>query len=105
MRARTRRFCDEPAYCGYEVVLDVYPDVFAYGLLLVPKDLSDGERRPVVVCQHGLEGRPQAIADPAVNDTVYYHQFGCQLAERGFVVYAPQIVAGVLLTGLRLRGG
>ena len=25
----------------------------------VPKDLKPGEKRPVVVCQHGLEGRPQ----------------------------------------------
>ena len=39
-------------------MLDVFPDVFAYGILLVPKDIKPGERRPVVVCQHGLEGRP-----------------------------------------------
>src|SRR5262249_50291557 len=56
---RTRLVYDEPRYRGYEVVLDVYPDVFAYGILLVPKDLAQGERRPAVVCQHGLEGRPQ----------------------------------------------
>ena len=39
-------------------MLDVYPDVFASGILLVPKDLKPGERRAVVVCQHGLEGQP-----------------------------------------------
>jgi dienelactone hydrolase len=90
MNPRTRLFCDEPAYRGYEVALDVYPGVFAYGILLVPKDIAEGERRPVVVCQHGLEGRAQDVADPAINDEVYYHQFGCRLAEQGFVVYAPQ---------------
>src|SRR5262249_27682746 len=55
---RTRKILDEPEYVGYEVMLDVYPDVVAGGILLLPKDLKDGERRPVVVCQHGLEGVP-----------------------------------------------
>lgn len=87
--ARTRQVYDTDAYLGYEVVLDVYDDVFAYGLLLVPKGIQDGERRPVVVCQHGLEGRPQDVADPAINNH-YYGQYGCKLAEGGFVVYAPQ---------------
>jgi len=86
---RTRPVFDEPAYTGYEVVLDVYPDVFAYGILLLPKDLAAGERRPVVVCQHGLEGRPNKATDPTVDEPAY-NQYGCRLAERGFVVYAPQ---------------
>ena len=55
---RTRLIYDEPKFRGYEVMLDVWPGVFAYGILLVPKDIRPGERRPVVVCQHGLEGRP-----------------------------------------------
>jgi cephalosporin-C deacetylase-like acetyl esterase len=86
---RTRLIFDEPKYRGYEVKLDVYPDVFAYGFLLIPKNIEDGERRPVVVCQHGLEGTPHKPADPAT-DIPAYKQYGCRLAERGFVVYAPQ---------------
>jgi len=86
---RTRQVFDEPKYVGYEVVLDVFPDVYAYGLLLVPRGIQAGERRPCVVCQHGLEGRPQAVADPTVNDQ-HYNQYGCRLAERGYVVFAPQ---------------
>ncbi|MEX0676467.1 MAG: dienelactone hydrolase family protein [Pirellulales bacterium] len=86
---RTRQIYDEALYTGYEVVLDVFPDVFAYGILLVPKGIAPGERRPVVVCQHGLEGRPTDVADPhKVNKS--YNQYACRLAERGFVVYAPQ---------------
>ncbi|UCD27793.1 MAG: dienelactone hydrolase family protein [Planctomycetota bacterium] len=87
-KARTRCVLDKPKWTGYEVVLDVWPEVFAYGMLLVPKDLKPGERRPVVVCQHGLEGRPQTIVDPEVESV--YRAFGAQLADRGFVVYAPQ---------------
>ena len=86
---RTRRVYDEPEYVGYEVVMDVFPDVFACGVLLVPKDIRPGERRPVVVCQHGLEGRPRDVSDPTVHNPSY-GQFACRLAERGFVTYAPQ---------------
>ncbi|HEU4754571.1 MAG TPA: dienelactone hydrolase family protein [Armatimonadota bacterium] len=86
---RVRLLYDEPKYRGYEVVLDVWPDVFASGILLVPKEIPAGERRPVVVCQHGLEGRPADAADPKV-DNHYYHRFAGRLAEEGFVTFSPQ---------------
>ena len=86
---RTRLIYDEPKFRGYEVLLDVWPGVFAYGILLQPKDLRPGERRPVVVCQHGLEGRPQDVADPKI-DSHFYHHFAATLADEGFVTYAPQ---------------
>jgi dienelactone hydrolase len=85
---RTRTVFDEPRWKGYEVALDVWPDVFAYGILLVPKDIKPGERRPVVVCQHGLEGRPDKVVDPKIVSP--YHSCGAKLADEGFVVYAPQ---------------
>jgi dienelactone hydrolase len=86
---RTRLIYDEPKFRGYEVMLDVWPDVFAYGVLLVPKDLRPGERRPVVVCQHGLEGRPRDVADPKL-DAPAYHRYAARLTEQGFITYAPQ---------------
>jgi len=85
---RTRLAYVEAKWLGYEVVLDVWPDVFAYGILLLPKDIKEGERRPVVVCQHGLEGRPQDVVDPRQQNC--YHHFAAKLADRGFVVFAPQ---------------
>ena len=88
-QARTRLILDEPKYLGYEVLLDVWPDVPAYGILLVPKGIKNGERRPVVVCQHGLEGRPRDVADPKI-DSHFYHRFAARLADEGFVTYAPQ---------------
>jgi dienelactone hydrolase len=86
---RARQIYDEPTYRGYEVVLDVWPDVFASGILLVPKQLQAGERRPVVVCQHGLEGRPQDCANPRA-ESRYYHSFANRLTERGFITFSPQ---------------
>ncbi len=85
---QSRRFQQTEKWTGYEVVLDVFPDVFAYGLLLVPNDLQHGERRPVIVCQHGLEGRPQDTIGPQGEGA--YSAFSAKLAERGFVVFAPQ---------------
>jgi dienelactone hydrolase len=89
MNPQTRPIYDEPKWRGYEVTLDLYPDVFAYGILLLPKDLKAGEKRPVVVCQHGLEGRPTDVCNPKER-TTYYNSFGAQLADRGYIVYAPQ---------------
>ncbi|MBL9173447.1 MAG: dienelactone hydrolase family protein [Verrucomicrobiales bacterium] len=84
---RTRKAYEAGKWVGYEVVLDVFPDVIAYGILLVPRDLKPGERRPVVVCQHGLEGRPQ---DVVTGDKEAYHDFAARLADRGFITFAPQ---------------
>lgn len=85
--ARSRKLKETDKYISYEVVLDVTEDIFAYGILIRPKNIAEGERRPVVVCQHGLEGRPQDIVD---GDHRAYHDFAAKLAERGFVTFSPQ---------------
>ena len=86
---RSRQIYDEPKFTGYEVVMDVFADVIAYGILLLPKGIAEGEKRPVVVCQHGLEGRPRDVADPKVENPAY-HKYAVRLAERGFITFAPQ---------------
>src|SRR4029077_13247492 len=86
---RSRRIVDDPSFTGFEVVMDVFPDVLAYGILLLPKGIKEGEKRPVVVCQHGLEGRPRDVADPKI-DNKAYNQYAIRLAERGFITFAPQ---------------
>ncbi len=84
---RSRQSYDTEKFTGHEVVLDVFEDVFAYGILLVPKDLKENEKRPVVVCQHGLEGRAQ---DLVTGKKDAYRDFAAKLAERGFITFAPQ---------------
>ena len=86
---RARQIYDEPLYTGYEVQLDVCEGMFAYGILLVPKNIAEDENRPVVVCQHGLEGRPELLTKPGTDDP-YYHRFAGQLAERGYITFSPQ---------------
>lgn len=84
---KSREVYNEEKWTGYEVVLDVYDDVFAFGILLMPKDIKTGEKRPVVVCQHGLEGRPR---DTIEKDHRAYHNFAAKLCEKGYIVFAPQ---------------
>src|SRR5690606_8869916 len=46
------------------------------------------EERPVVVCQHSLEGRPQHLLGEEGFGA--YQAYAMRLAEEGFVVFAPQ---------------
>lgn len=98
---RSRKIIDEPTHVGYEVLLDLIPEeqwsegspgVLAGGILLLPKDLQKNERRPVVVCQHGLEGIPldTITLDESQRAFGAYKGFATQLVQRGFIVYAPQ---------------
>jgi dienelactone hydrolase len=84
----SRIFLESEKWTAYEVVLEVFPEVIAYGLLLLPLDLAPGEKRPVVVCQHGLEGRPQDTIGE--DGYAFYKAFAAKLAERGFITFAPQ---------------
>ena len=88
-RPRTRKIYDNERWVGYEVVLDVWEDLFAWGILLVPKDLQPGERRSVVVCQHGRSGLPKDVIEEGGTGEAYYRTFAARLADRGFVTFAP----------------
>ena len=82
----TRLIYDEPKWTGYEVTLDTGGEGFAWGVLLLPKDLKPGEKRPVVVCQHGRHGLPKEVIDA---NKPAYQNFAARLAEQGFIVLAP----------------
>ncbi|MCX8108361.1 MAG: hypothetical protein N3G20_06110, partial [Verrucomicrobiae bacterium] len=72
---RSRQMFETETCHGYEVMLDVTDDVFAYGILVVPRGIRPGERRPAIVCQHGLEGRPSDVSVPTIDHRAY-HSFG-----------------------------
>ena len=90
LRPRSRRVLERPEYSGYEIELDVFDDVTAAGILLLPSDLKPGEKRPVVVCQHGLEGTPLDTITRAPQSYAIYKSFSEELVKQGFIVYAPQ---------------
>lgn len=87
---RSRPFQVSEKTKSYEVVLDVFDEVIAYGILTVPRelDISSKAGLPVVVCQHGLEGTPQGLVGEQKFKA--YQAFATRLAERGYVTFAPQ---------------
>ena len=91
LNPRSRKILETEKWTGYEVTLDVWKDVFAWGYLLLPKDIKPNERRPVVVCQHGLEGLPIDTITRNQQSRAFraYKGFAAELADRGFVVFAP----------------
>ena len=87
LNPRTRKIYYKERWTGYEVVLDVYPDLFASGIILIPKDMKPGERRPVVVVQHGRSDTPHKLVE---GNFPAYNNVAAKLADQGFIVYAPQ---------------
>jgi dienelactone hydrolase len=83
---------------GYDCTYDVFRGVIGYGVLLVPRNIPVGERRPIIVLQHGLEGRPQDLFAQVPTDrdsrgfTKYhfYQNIGDRFADLGYIVYLPQ---------------
>ncbi|WP_236974412.1 hypothetical protein [Membranihabitans maritimus] len=91
LEIRARLIESNKVWRRYEVILPVWPEVFAWGLLTVPMDIKEGEQLPVVVCQHGLEGLPSDVVntDPNFDKFQTYKGFATKLAERGYVTFAP----------------
>ena len=48
--------------------------------------MKPGEKRPVVVCQHGRHGLPKEVIE---GDKPAYRNFAARLAEQGFITFAP----------------
>lgn len=82
---RSRQLEDQEKYVCYEVLIDVLPNVEMWGYFLVPKGIKEGEKRPVIVMQHGRGGNPST----ALNETGSYYGIARRLAEMGFVVFTP----------------
>lgn len=87
---RSRLVLETDEYLAYELVLDVVDEVIASGILLLPRNLAAGEKRPLVVCQHGLEGTPLDTVSRQGRPYASYKAFSDELVKRGFLVYAPQ---------------
>lgn len=86
LHPRSRKIRETDAWTAWDVVLDVYPGFEAWGVLVMPKGIPAGEKRPVVVCQHGRNGVPLDTVDAG---KTAYNDFAAKLAERGFITFAP----------------
>ena len=85
LNPKSRKIIDEVNWAGYELTVDVMPDVFAWGYLLLPKDLKVDEKRPLIVVQHGGNGLPNDMVDKT---NPVYKGLATQLVERGYIVFS-----------------
>ena len=90
LNPRSRKFMETDKWTGYEVVLDIRPEILLWSYVLVPKSIKAGERRPVIV---GRGGVPADVIDrnPAHRAARTYNAFGAKLADLGFIVVAPHL--------------
>jgi dienelactone hydrolase len=72
----------------YRVWIWVAEGIEAYGLYMVPHDIK--EKAPLLVCEHGGGGCPEAICD--LDTRINYHSFGHEAVKRGYVVWAPGLI-------------
>ena len=88
---RSRPLPPAPHFRGWEVMLQARPEFFAWGVLLVPASLPE-ERIPLVVVQHGLQGRPQDLFGQKPDSRAFavYRNFAETLVREGWAVYLPQ---------------
>ena len=90
INARSELVLSTDRYQAYRVMLDVTGRVEVYGNLLVPRAIEG--RAAAVICQHGLNGTPEMITGLGMTADTPYHEFGRQLAEKGYVVFAPYLL-------------
>ncbi len=92
IEAASVKLYDKESFTGYRLSVRLYEGVHAYGILLVPKGIQPGERRPVVFAEHGHRGTPEAAlgVEPDPQGAIYA-SFGMNLAKRGYIVFAPMI--------------
>lgn len=86
LQPQSRKLCDSSTWRAFEVYMDVLDDFGISGILLLPKDIKEGEKRPVVVVQHGRNGT--AATSLAVGPS--YYSIASKLAAQGFIVFSPQ---------------
>ena len=91
-RLRERTVAEVERFTGISIMIDALPGVIAEGVLLKPKGMRPFERRPLVIVQHGLMGKPGSLFQQSSDSKDYrtYLNFAERLVEEGFVVYCPQ---------------
>ena len=88
LNPRREKVAEMDTHTAYRVWLDALPGVQAYGILLIPKNVSG--KRPGLLAVHGQSGSPEIVAgflDP--NLPSGYRRFGETAVKRGFVVWCP----------------
>src|SRR5262249_34242410 len=86
-------------YVRYEITLDMFKELFAWGDLLLPKDLKPGERQPIALCHDADRdaARNARAGQDASGPLRGADLIASQLAAQRFVVFVvrgPEGTAG-----------
>ena len=83
-------------YKREKVVIHTEPDVLMPLYILIPDDITDGERRPAVIAAHGHGGAGKesvagVVDKPEVVERIklYNGSYGLDLVKQGYVVFCP----------------
>ena len=91
LNPRFETLVETPEFLAQRVVIQAFDEVDLDGVLLTP---ARARMAPAIIAQHGMRGSAEQVT--ALLDLDYekdiYHQFGRVLAERGYVVFAPNLV-------------
>ena len=77
---------------GFEIIrmhFEIFEGVKLTGLLF---KITDGERRPFVIAQHGGLGSPEHVAGINADSTENYHEMIDRILKYGANVFAPQLL-------------
>jgi hypothetical protein len=90
--AHTRQVRETPRATLYELLIEAWPGVHTWAWLALPKDITPGQQRPLIVCQHGLDGLPEHCYETDTSTRAWqaYKAWALQLTEqRGYITLAP----------------
>ena len=98
LKPRVLESVDRGSYIRHKIILRTMPDAHLPLYLLIPKP-KNGARGPAVLALHGHGYGVKDIVglwedgSERLKPDGYHRDFGCALAERGFVVAAPEIAS------------
>jgi len=84
---KTEKLSDEDGYSVYRMQFEIVKGVFLTGLFFK----VNGEKKPLVIFQHGGAGTPEFAAG-IYGSSEYYYDVIQTLAEQGAHVFAPQLL-------------
>ncbi|MFC1558170.1 alpha/beta hydrolase family protein, partial [candidate division KSB1 bacterium] len=92
---RIKFVAEDAAAKIYRVWVEVMDGVDAYGIYMIPKNLKG--KAPLLISQHGGGGCSETTV--AIGPRAVYHEMGREAVKRGYIVWAPGLLARVTYGG------
>lgn len=87
LECRSRQLYKTEQYTAWDVVLPFYHDCYSWGVLLLPSDITNGEKHPTIVLQTDGKNLPIDWADRDMNNQL--QQTALDLVASGYITFLP----------------